>query len=136
MGDIVLLRKDKFFAYQLAVVVDDQHQQINHVLRGSDLLDSTPRQLFLQRQLGYPPPNYAHIPVITNSQGQKLSKQTFAKPLNSSDATGNLTAALAFLKQPAPPPRATVEQIIDWAIAHWSIAAIPARTHIYTPDAE
>lgn len=136
VGDFVLLRKDKLFAYQLAVVIDDQYQQINHVLRGSDLLDSTPRQIFLQRQLGFPQPHYAHIPVITNREGQKLSKQTFAKPLNSNDAARNLTAALAFLKQPLPPAKANVEQIINWAVAHWSITSIPARMQIYYPSEE
>ena len=78
VGDVVLQRKDGFFAYQLAVVVDDAYQGINHVVRGADLLDSTPRQIHLQRILAYVTPQYTHFPVITNKHGTKLSKQTFA----------------------------------------------------------
>ena len=127
VGDFVLKRKDGLFAYQLAVVVDDANQQINHVVRGSDLLDSTPRQIFLQRQLGITTPHYTHIPVITNQQGQKLSKQTFAQAIDADNACHNLLAALDFLQQPLPPEecRQTPGDILRWAQQHWSIAAIP-----------
>ena len=127
VGDFVLLRKDRFFAYQLAVTVDDNYQGITHVVRGSDLLDTTPRQLFLQQQLGYRSPHYAHIPVITNQQGQKLSKQNLARPLDSNRAGENLIAALAFLNQPLPSKTIThdINAIILWAVEHWSINRIP-----------
>lgn len=126
-GDFVLRRKDLLYAYQLAVVADDAEQRITHVVRGSDLLESTPRQIYLQRLLSYPTPHYAHIPVITNTLGQKLSKQTFASPLVNANATDNLLAALAFLQQPPPPKdiRGAVRDILDWAIRHWQISAIP-----------
>lgn len=81
-GDFVIFRRDGLFAYQLAVVVDDADQGVNQVLRGHDLIDETPRQQVLQRHLGLPTPEYAHIPVLTNAQGQKLSKQNLAPPLD------------------------------------------------------
>lgn len=122
IGDVVLKRKDGLFAYQLAVVVDDAYQNISHCVRGSDLLDSTPRQIFLQQALGLTTPHYFHIPVITNSRGQKLSKQTFAKPLKASSACDNLLTVLAFLNQRQPPVNChqQVEGILDWAVSHWS----------------
>ncbi len=126
VGDVVLQRKDGLFAYQLAVVVDDAYQGISHVVRGSDLLDSTPRQIYLQQVLNYTTPSYAHVPVITNEQGDKLSKQTFATPLESAKAAENLCMALVFLNQPLPPKEQSqkVSDIVAWAVAHWSVAAI------------
>lgn len=125
VGDFVIWRKEDLPAYQLAVVVDDAEQGVTHVVRGSDLLDNTPRQLLLQRLLGYPQPRYAHLPVIANRQGQKLSKQTFATALDA-DVMRNLRAALDFLAQPAPPDdRRNPEALLTWAAAHWNPAAIP-----------
>ena len=100
-GDFVVRRSDGLFAYQLAVVVDDAAQRITHVLRGADLLDSTPRQAHLFRLLGRAPPRYWHVPLATNQQGEKLSKQTRAPALNSLDPMPELHAALRFLHQPA-----------------------------------
>jgi glutamyl-Q tRNA(Asp) synthetase len=99
VGDFVVLRADGIFAYQLAVVVDDAAQNITDVVRGADLLDSTPRQIHLQRLLRLPPLRYLHIPVATNEAGEKLSKQTNAPPLG--DPLTELEAALCFLNQPA-----------------------------------
>jgi glutamyl-Q tRNA(Asp) synthetase len=98
VGDFVVLRADGIFAYQLAVVVDDAAQKITDVVRGADLLDSTPRQIHLQRLLRLPPLRYLHIPIATNEAGEKLSKQTNAPPLG--DPLTELEAALRFLNQP------------------------------------
>jgi glutamyl-Q tRNA(Asp) synthetase len=127
LSDFVVLRKDEFYAYQLAVVVDDAEQGITHVVRGSDLLDSTPRQIFLQQQLGYPTPQYCHLPVITTRQGQKFSKQNQAPALDNDRANENLRCALRYLHQREPPATlASVEQLLAFAIAHWSLEQIPA----------
>jgi glutamyl-Q tRNA(Asp) synthetase len=126
VGDFVILRKDKLFAYQLAVVVDDAFQGITDVVRGSDLLNSTPRQIYLQQQLGLPTPRYAHFPVIHNVEGQKLSKQTFASAIKPDQAAQNLLYALRFLQQSAPPHRRHPQGILEHAINNWQPQAIPA----------
>ena len=96
-GDFVVLRADGWFAYQLAVVVDDAYQGITEVVRGADLLDSTPRQIHLQRLLGLPTPAYLHLPLVIDSEGRKLSKQDRARPVDRGDPVPALRAALAFL---------------------------------------
>lgn len=129
VGDFVIRRKDGLFAYQLAVVIDDALQGVTHVVRGSDLLDSTPRQIFLQQQCGFATPHYSHLPVITNEAGQKLSKQTFAVALNNNLATDNLLKALFFLNQVLPPPsmRQDCQSILHWAIAHWQPSQVSTQ---------
>jgi glutamyl-Q tRNA(Asp) synthetase len=97
VGDFVLKRADGYWAYQLAVVVDDADQQVTHVVRGADLLDSTPRQIYLQHLLGLPTPHYLHVPVVTNANGEKLSKQTGALTLDPSQPFNELVAAAEFL---------------------------------------
>jgi glutamyl-Q tRNA(Asp) synthetase len=97
VGDFVLKRADGLFAYQLAVVVDDGYNGITDVVRGEDLLDSTPRQILLQRALGLPQPRYLHLPVVVNSTGQKLSKQTGATALDPDCAEELLEKARAWL---------------------------------------
>lgn len=126
-GDYVIRRKDNLFAYQLAVVVDDQLQQISHVVRGCDLLTETPKQRYLQQILGYSTPTYAHIPVAANAAGQKLSKQTYATALDLSRPVPQLLTALEFLDQSPAPALcdASVDEILQWAIEHWNIDAIP-----------
>lgn len=130
--DFVIFRRDGFFAYQLAVTVDDAAQQINHIVRGSDLLDSTPKQIHLQQQLGYPQPIYAHIPVATNLQGQKLSKQTLAPALDSHQTRQQIIRALRFLgQQPiAELSDCRLDECLAWAVEHWDINAIPKRMGI------
>jgi glutamyl-Q tRNA(Asp) synthetase len=116
VGDFVLRRADGQFAYQLAVVVDDADQGVSDVVRGADLLESTPRQIYLQRLLGFPIPRYLHVPVAVDAQGAKLSKQSDARGIDRDD----LQRALRFLGQP---PSAT----LDDAVRQWSPALIPAR---------
>ena len=100
IGDFVVKRRDGLFAYQLAVVVDDAEQGVTHIVRGADLLDSTARQMHLQRLLGYPVPQYLHVPVAVNAAGQKLSKQTLASAVSAmSEAHPVLLSALRFLGQ-------------------------------------
>ena len=125
--DFVVKRKDGLDAYQLAVVVDDAEQDITHIVRGSDLLDSTPRQIFLQHLLGCPTPRYCHLPVITNGQDQKFSKQNHAPALDNNHAIDNLRHALRFLHQPEPPSATdSIESILAFAAAHWAPQLIPA----------
>jgi glutamyl-Q tRNA(Asp) synthetase len=97
VGDFVLLRADHQWAYQLAVVVDDAEARITHIVRGADLLDSAARQIYLQRCLGVPTPAYLHVPVVTNDDGEKLSKQTGAKPLDAAHPLDALHEAARFL---------------------------------------
>ncbi len=124
VGDFVLRRRDGLFAYQLAVVVDDADQGITDVVRGADLLLSTPRQMRLQRLLGYPTPRYLHLPVATDRGGQKLSKQSLAPEVNSAQPGEALAAALAFLGQPAQPPARPAE-ILAAAVKDWDPGKIP-----------
>lgn len=123
IGDFVVRRRDGLHAYQLAVVVDDAAQQVSDVVRGADLLWSTPRQVALQRRLGYPTPRYLHVPIATNERGEKLSKQTLAPALEARHAPEALRAALAFLHQP-PAAGETAGEILAQATAVWNPAAI------------
>lgn len=126
-GDFVIRRKDGLFAYQLAVVVDDFEQGITHIVRGSDLLDSTPRQLYLQQLLALSAPCYGHIPVVVNAEGQKLSKQTYAPALNLETVESTLCLALSFL---GLHPDSHIQQsnsndILLWATQNWQRTLIP-----------
>ncbi|MFA6971526.1 MAG: tRNA glutamyl-Q(34) synthetase GluQRS [Gallionella sp.] len=135
-GDFVVKRADGLFAYQLAVVIDDAAQGITHVVRGADLLTSTPRQIYLQRLLRLPTPAYLHLPVAVNAQGEKLSKQTQAQAIGCSDAASTLFDALRFLHQQPPGELryGSVEQLLSWAVVHWRAEALLLRRH--TPDNE
>lgn len=127
VGDFVLRRADGIYAYQLAVVVDDAAQYITHVVRGADLLDSTPRQIFLQQLLGYPMPQYLHLPVVTNEKGEKLSKQTNAAPVNILNALTQLVDALRFLGQKPPVEilEGDISSFWQWAKQNWCVNLIP-----------
>jgi len=125
VGDFVVRRADGLFAYQLAVVVDDAEQGITHVVRGADLIASTPRQILLQRLLGLPTPSYLHVPVAIDPSGAKLSKQTGAAPLADDGPLPALLAAWRFLDQPLLPPLAGVDDFWRHAIAAWSRARLP-----------
>ncbi len=132
VGDFVLKRKDGLHAYQLAVVVDDAYQHITHVVRGADLLESTPRQIYLQKKLAYPTPNYAHIPILLNQEGQKLSKQHFATAIDSNNASELTFQALELLGQ-QPPSGLKTETVgvqLEWATEHWRIQAVPKLANI------
>jgi glutamyl-Q tRNA(Asp) synthetase len=118
VGDFVLYRADGQFAYQLAVVADDAEQGVTDVVRGADLLDSTPRQIYLQGLLGYPTPRYLHVPAAVNAAGEKLSKQTGAAPILAGPAA--IRRALSFLGQ-----RDTDD--LAEAVRSWDPALIPAR---------
>lgn len=126
--DFVLKRKEGFYAYQLAVVVDDAAQGITHVVRGCDLIDSLPWQYSLQIALNLPHPSYAHVPVITNLQGQKLSKQNHSPALDNRQASANLHKALRALELPVPPDLkgAPPAELLHWAVPLWNPARLQA----------
>lgn len=125
VGDFVLQRADGLWAYQLAVVVDDAAQGITDVVRGADLLDNTPRQIWLQRCLGLPTPRYLHLPIVTNARGEKLSKQTGAPPLDRSDVLGELERAwlqLGFARLGADSRDAFLRSAITPWAERWGVA--------------
>jgi glutamyl-Q tRNA(Asp) synthetase len=126
VGDFVVKRADGLFAYQLAVVVDDVYQGITDVVRGADLLYSTPRQIYLQQLLGIRTPAYMHLPVVVNAQGEKLSKQTLARPVENNNAASTLVDALVFLRQQPPLELrlSKIEQISAWAISNWQPSSL------------
>ena len=125
IGDFVLLRADGFWAYQLAVVADDAAQGITHIVRGQDLLVSTPRQLWLQRALDTPEPHYAHLPLLVNGAGQKWSKQTLAPALDLGAREALLRQVMAYLKLPAAPEVGRPQDLLAWAVRHWDMAKVP-----------
>ena len=120
-GDFIVGRRDGGFAYHLAVVVDDARIGVTEVVRGADLLSSTPRQILLQRALGLPTPGYGHLPVLTEPDGRKLAKSRHALPLAADAAPQQLWQALSWLEQSPPPElaRAPVRELWAWAIPNW-----------------
>lgn len=131
-GDFVVLRADGIIAYHLAVCVDDALQRMTEIVRGADLLDSTPRQIHLQRCLDLETPRYAHLPVAVNARGDKLSKQTGARPVGGGDASAVLIEVLEFLGH--APPRdlrgASANEILQWGASNWRMDAVPRRASI------
>lgn len=134
IGDFVLKRADGIYAYQLAVVVDDALQGVTDIVRGADLLDSTPRQIYLQRTLRLPSTSYAHVPVAANERGEKLSKQTLAMPLDMQQPQLLLWQALDFLRQNPWPElkQASLATLWSWARTHWQLTSIPSQRAIVT----
>jgi glutamyl-Q tRNA(Asp) synthetase len=128
---VVLRRADGPWAYQLAVVVDDAAQRITDIVRGADLLDSTPRQIFLQRQLGLPTPAYAHLPLVLDAQGRKLGKSLAALPVDPASPRPALSAAWQFLGQAGQPFAGTgsVDAALARAQAAFDPALIPRVPH-------
>lgn len=137
VGDFVLQRADGLYAYQLAVVADDAEQGITEVVRGADLVDSTARQIMLQRLLGHATPAYMHLPVAVDAAGEKLSKQTRAARVEAMHAGRNLLAVLRFLGQ--DPPGALADEspaaILAWSVRHWNPGAVPGTRTAPAPDA-
>ncbi|MCG6861894.1 MAG: tRNA glutamyl-Q(34) synthetase GluQRS, partial [Chromatiaceae bacterium] len=128
VGDFVLRRADGIHAYQLAVVVDDGFQGISRVVRGADLLSSTPRQVFLLRALQLPVPTYAHLPVVTDDTGRKLSKSHAAAPVDPTKPLSALLRAWSFLGQePFPEEPAGVAEFWTHAIPTWNKVLVPNR---------
>lgn len=133
VGDFIIRRADGLAAYQLAVIVDDAAQRITDVVRGADLLASTPRQIFLQRALGLPTPRYLHVPVALDAQGRKLSKETGARALRE-DPLAALSSAWRFLEQPeAPADIASAREFWAWARSHWRPARLPPASTLPAP---
>lgn len=125
-GDFIVQRKDRIVAYQLAVVIDDHRQGVNHVVRGADLLDSTIKQIYLHHCLNLPTPNYLHVPVLTGAQGTKLSKRECAPAVNQQNNRQILFKLLELLQQNPPPELSSypVATQLDWALQHWNPGAL------------
>jgi glutamyl-Q tRNA(Asp) synthetase len=136
-GDVIIRRRDKAFAYQLAVVVDDARQGVTDVVRGADLLDSTPWQISLQRALQLPTPRYAHLPLVTEPGGARLAKSRRSVALESAAAGAQLWQALALLRQhpPAELKLKSPAQILPWAVEHWSLAPLRGLRQVSLPAA-
>ncbi|SED85439.1 tRNA glutamyl-Q(34) synthetase GluQRS [Pseudomonas coleopterorum] len=126
-GDFVIRRRDGLYAYQLAVVLDDAWQGVTDIVRGADLLDSTPRHLYLQELLGLPQPRYLHVPLIIQPDGNKLGKSYRSPPLDPDQAAPLLVRALRALGQAPEADLAdgSVQDVLGWGVAHWNSDAIP-----------
>lgn len=133
-GDFVIRRRDGLIAYQLAVVVDDGIEGVTEVVRGIDLMDSTPRQIWLQQLLSYETPDYVHIPIITHPNGDKLSKLTGAPAVPVNGVTGALAAALVALRQDPPPAlwHGELSDVWQWAIENWCLDTMRSQTAVRT----
>lgn len=125
--DFIIRRRDGLYAYNLAVVVDDHFQGVTEIVRGSDLIEPTVRQIALFQQLNYPVPGYLHLPLALNSQGDKLSKQNHAPALPEGDPRPILVQALEFLQQPVPESwqDLDLQLLLRWAVTHWDTVSLP-----------
>jgi glutamyl-Q tRNA(Asp) synthetase len=132
IGDFVLYRADRIYSYHLACAVDDAAQGITHVVRGADLIASTPRQIYLQQLLDLPTPAYLHLPLATHPSGEKLSKQTRAPAVNTGDPAQTLRRILNFLGHSPPSNYNTLDTLWPWAIANWRIENISGKSRSIT----
>jgi glutamyl-Q tRNA(Asp) synthetase len=136
VGDVILKRRDQVFAYLLAVVVDDAEQGVTHIVRGADLLDNTPRQIYLQERLSLPRPEYAHVPVLTESDDSKLGKSRRSVSVDPADALPQLLSVFSMLGLGFPPTlaRGTLAEAWNWAIGNWDIKRVPRRLNVRVTD--
>jgi glutamyl-Q tRNA(Asp) synthetase len=136
VGDVILKRRDQVFAYLLAVVVDDAEQGVTHIVRGADLLDNTPRQIYLQERLTLPRPAYAHVPVLTEPDDSKLAKSRRSVSLDSATALPQLLSVFSMLGLEVPPAlaRGTLAEAWGWAIGNWDIKRVPKRLNVRVTD--
>ena len=126
-GDVVIRRADGYYAYQLAVVVDDLHEGITEVVRGADLIDSAGRQQALHRAFGHAPPRWLHLPLVVDAHGRKLSKSTGADPIAARPPAEALALALRVLGQVPPSGRRSLDALWTWARVHWDPTRIPTE---------
>ncbi|MCU7554546.1 tRNA glutamyl-Q(34) synthetase GluQRS [Alteromonas sp. ASW11-19] len=138
LEDTIIKRRDGLFAYNLVVVLDDHAQQVTHIVRGSDLLDTTATHLSLGRLLGHAPPRYAHIPVASVTPGRKLSKQNHAAALPKDSVTGTLLKAMQLLGLPIDNQLyyGTRDEVLSWAITHWDTKLVPKNGEIIVDSHE
>jgi glutamyl-Q tRNA(Asp) synthetase len=138
VGDFVLRRADGLFAYQLAVVVDDADAGVTQVVRGQDLLSSTPRQIYLQECLNFPHPHYIHLPLALAADGQKICKRHGALAIGGDDGGELLWRALRFLGQPVPVVLrgAMPAEVLDWGVRHFDLATVPKCSRVLDPLTE
>ncbi len=129
VGDVTLRRRDGLYAYALAVVLDDAAQGVTDVVRGADLLDNTPRQIYLQRLLCHPSPRYAHVPLLTEADGRKLAKSARSVRVNGAEARTQLASVFALLQldPPVTLSAASLGDMWHWGLAHWNIERVPQR---------
>jgi len=130
--DFIIRRRDGLFAYNLAVVIDDHFQGVNHIVRGADLIAPTVRQLSLYQHLGLPAPSYVHLPLACNANGDKLSKQNHAPALPTGDPRPIIVQTLIFLGQSLPESwqDLTLPLLLRWAVAHWSLEKVPRKASV------
>jgi glutamyl-Q tRNA(Asp) synthetase len=136
VGDVILKRRDQIFAYLLAAVVDDAAQGVTHIVRGADLLDNTPRQIYLQQRLSLSRPEYAHVPVLTETDDSKLAKSKRSVSVDPAAALPQLLSVFSMLGLGFPPTlaRGTLAEAWDWAIGNWDIKRIPKRLNVRVTD--
>ena len=132
VGDVILKRRDQIFAYLLAVVVDDGAQGVSHIVRGADLLDNTPRQIYLQGLLGLPLPVYAHVPVLTEPDDTKLAKSRRSVRADADAAMPQLLAVFSMLGLSPPDslPAGSLTDAWAWAIRQWNVEKVPKRLNM------
>jgi glutamyl-Q tRNA(Asp) synthetase len=135
LGDVVIRRRDGLFAYQLAVVLDDAWQGVTDVVRGADLLPSTPWQIELQRALGLPEPRYAHVPLLVEPDGRKLAKSRRSVALAGVDPGPQLASVLRLLRLEVPDELAgsAPAALLEWAVPRWRAQAVPRQSFLPVP---